>query len=303
MHITRLGHGPIIYPELDDSIGTNINGPAPIRVPSWVSNPLGKYYLYFAHHTGTYIRLAYADDLNGPWQIYAGGVLKLSETQWTDHLASPDVIIDEDKHELRLYLHGYAPQQNKDPNCIAQGQRSFVARSTDGLHFQAENIDLAPYYLRVFQHKDAWYGIAKDAYNGSVLLRSTDGVTPFETGPTLLPGSRHCAVQPITEKFCFIYFSRIGDKPERILRAHLSTTGDWTTWSIDHITEVLAPIMPWEGSECPCLPSEKGVVTQAVHQLRDPGILVENHTTYLFYSCAGESGIGLARITDERNIS
>ena len=36
---------------------TALTDPSLIRVPSWVKNPLGKYYLYFAHHTGKYIRL------------------------------------------------------------------------------------------------------------------------------------------------------------------------------------------------------------------------------------------------------
>ncbi|TGP23371.1 hypothetical protein, partial [Mesorhizobium sp. M1D.F.Ca.ET.234.01.1.1] len=55
-------HGPIITPGMlpgDD--GANINGPSLIRVPDWLPGRLGAYYLYFAHHTGTYIRLAFAD--------------------------------------------------------------------------------------------------------------------------------------------------------------------------------------------------------------------------------------------------
>ena len=40
----------------------NINGPTVIRVPPWVKRPLGRYYMYFAHHMGAFIRLAYADD-------------------------------------------------------------------------------------------------------------------------------------------------------------------------------------------------------------------------------------------------
>ena len=40
--VTRLLEGPIIYPELDASIGTNINGPSLIRVPDWVPRPLGR---------------------------------------------------------------------------------------------------------------------------------------------------------------------------------------------------------------------------------------------------------------------
>ena len=43
----RLLTAPIITPSLHPSIG-NIQGPAVIRVPDWVQNPLGAYYLYFA---------------------------------------------------------------------------------------------------------------------------------------------------------------------------------------------------------------------------------------------------------------
>ena len=62
----RLPGNPIVTPESDPSIGTNINGPSLIKVPSWVVKPLGKYYLYFADHRGTYIRLAYSNSLSGP---------------------------------------------------------------------------------------------------------------------------------------------------------------------------------------------------------------------------------------------
>ena len=40
-------------PEIDREHGfSNINGPSLVRVPEWVEDPLGKYYLYFAHHRG-----------------------------------------------------------------------------------------------------------------------------------------------------------------------------------------------------------------------------------------------------------
>ena len=62
--VVRLQTNPIIRPEmLPNHDGDNINGPSLIRVPSWLPNPLGAYYLYFAHHGGKYIRLAYADRL------------------------------------------------------------------------------------------------------------------------------------------------------------------------------------------------------------------------------------------------
>ena len=58
VRVERLLDGPIIGPDLDPSIGQNIQGPSLIRVPDWVENRLGNYYLYFADHKGRYIRLA-----------------------------------------------------------------------------------------------------------------------------------------------------------------------------------------------------------------------------------------------------
>src|SRR5207249_6366426 len=92
------------------SIGTNINGPSLIRVPGWVKKSLGKYYLYFADHNGKYIRLAYSDKLEGPWKICSPGTLQLSQSYFTDHIASPEVILDEGHKQIRLYYHGYTPE-------------------------------------------------------------------------------------------------------------------------------------------------------------------------------------------------
>jgi hypothetical protein len=77
MHLKRFPTNPIIRPHLDDRMGDNINGPSLIRLPDWIEEPLGRYYLYFAHHDGQYIRLAYSDDLHGPWTSHREGVLSL----------------------------------------------------------------------------------------------------------------------------------------------------------------------------------------------------------------------------------
>jgi hypothetical protein len=69
----RAAANPIIRPEmLKGEDGENINGPSLIRAPRWLKKPLGRYYLYFAHHQGTYIRLAYANNRLGPWISSAG---------------------------------------------------------------------------------------------------------------------------------------------------------------------------------------------------------------------------------------
>src|SRR6266480_5819090 len=80
MHVIRLLDRPIISPELHPSIGENIQGPSMIRVPEWIEGRLGAYYLYFADHKGSYIRLAYADKLIGPWAVYAPGSLHLAQS-------------------------------------------------------------------------------------------------------------------------------------------------------------------------------------------------------------------------------
>ena len=78
VEITRIGDGPIIHSGLHPSIGENIQGPSVIRVPDWIEDPLGKYYLYFADHKGRYIRLAYANEMTGPWQ----SVRTMASARW-----------------------------------------------------------------------------------------------------------------------------------------------------------------------------------------------------------------------------
>lgn len=74
--VKRLQHNPIVSPQLDKSLGDSISGPFLIKVPDWIDEPLGRYYLYFAHHDhGQHIRLAYSDHLQGPWKVYRPGTL------------------------------------------------------------------------------------------------------------------------------------------------------------------------------------------------------------------------------------
>src|SRR5580658_8440499 len=138
---TRLVDGPIVSPATHQSIGVNIQGPSLIRVPDWVEGRLGSYYLYFADHKGSYIRLAYADALSGPWKVHPPGSLQLAGSRFltetpvpsadelaawearyhqretaishdvlaeitTPHIASPDVHVDEVGQRIVMYFHG-----------------------------------------------------------------------------------------------------------------------------------------------------------------------------------------------------
>ena len=71
----RFPENPLVSVTTAPSLGDNVNGPSVIRVPAWIPHPLGRYYMYFAHHKGGYIRLAYANSLAGPWRVYEPGFL------------------------------------------------------------------------------------------------------------------------------------------------------------------------------------------------------------------------------------
>jgi hypothetical protein len=295
----RLPGNPIIRPDLlPGQDGGNINGPSLIRTPAWLPGRLGTYYLYFAHHNGKYIRLAIADRLEGPWRLHEPGTLRLDQAPGCQgHIASPDVHIDEDRREVRMYFHG--------PAKAGGGQKSFVARASDGLHFTAQAEPLGPFYFRVFRHDGAWFAMAK----GGALFRSVDGLTPFSPGPNPLPGGdtrdeiantpgpRHVAVHRVGRELR-IYYSSIGDAPERLLRRRLTLTPDWKTWTqAGPEEEVLRPATEAEGVSLPVRPSKAGASKDREHALRDPAIFEDNDgRVYLVYSIAGESGLAIAEL-------
>jgi hypothetical protein len=71
MRIERLPGNPIIRPHMDARMGTNINGPSLIRVPRWIDDPLGTYYLYFADHKGPPERILLSTiDLRPDWMTW-----------------------------------------------------------------------------------------------------------------------------------------------------------------------------------------------------------------------------------------
>lgn len=292
--VVRLDSNPIIRPEmLPGPDGQNINGPSLIRVPAWVRKPLGRYYLYFAHHSGRYIRLAYADRLEGPWQIHQPGALWLDDAPGCrDHIASPDIIINEAQQQIRMYFHCLAR--------AARGQKTFAALSADGLAFTANDEILGPFYFRVFRHDNWWYAIAK----GGILLRSSDGLTGFERGPDLFasiadqsgPRPRHFAVLPDGDVL-WVYYSRIGDAPERILRSQIRLSPGWRQWAITAPVDALRPERNFEGASLPVVPSGSGEARRPENGLRDPGIFVDTDgRRYLLYSVAGESGLAIAEL-------
>lgn len=210
----RLGDAPIVIPTmLPAGDGGNVNGPSLIRAPDWLPGRLATYYLYFAHHNGTYIRLALADRLGGPWQIYERGTLRLEDTAGAQgHIASPDVHVDEARRQIVMFFHGPVRGRRR--------QLTFIARSDDGLRFRADRAPVGDFYMRVVPWRGTWVGMSK----GGAMYRAAllDGpyrrrwLPPFPmSGPDANGRGdvRHVALRVDGDQLT-VYFSRIGDAPE-----------------------------------------------------------------------------------------
>ena len=320
VRVERLLDAPIITPDLHQSIGVNIQGPSVIQVPEWVEDPLGIYYLYFADHKGLYIRLAYADDLLGPWTIHPPGSLQIEDSYFlteppevapdvaarlrasqerrgvpmshdglfeatTPHIASPDVHVDDDNRRIVMYFHGLDGVST---------QVTRVATSVDGIHFEARPERLGRTYMRVFEHDGYTYAISMPGQ----FYRSRDPLGGFEEGPLLFnPDMRHAALLKRDDTL-FVFWTQVGEAPEHIKLSTIDLSGDWMSWSEMPGIEVLRPEFDWEGADAPLEPSVRSTAYGHVNQLRDPAIFEDagSGRIFLLYAVAGESGIAIAEV-------
>ncbi|HBE01361.1 MAG: hypothetical protein A2096_11165 [Spirochaetes bacterium GWF1_41_5] len=297
MHIIRQAY-PLIHrktPGIPKDMAGNINGPALLAVPDWIKKPLGRYYLYFSHHHGRCILMAYADEINGPYIMYGKGVLNNNLSWLTGrHVASPEIFADHEKKIIRLYFHadikgtGYYTGHN---------QMTYLAFSENGLDFiNTENRQIAPCYLRIFRFKKSIFGIARNTGKGGLLLKSKDGIESFEYGPQIIPDMRHCAVLQ-KEHGLYVFYTRIMDCPERILCSRIKLGSDWQQWKTEEAMEIMAPETEWEGVRLALKPSKPGA-TGPTRALRDPFVFEDGKKLFLFYTVKGEAGIAAAEICD-----
>ena len=147
----------------------NINGPSVLRVPDWIPvderpDAQANYYLYFANHRGDSIRMAWADSIGGPWTVFnygtatdqslsgrvtpgdgvldlnlgADATIDLGAVVIDNHIASPDVRLDEVNQRIVMYFHS--------PVIGPLNQTTFVATSKFGLNFNmaADGGDVFP---------------------------------------------------------------------------------------------------------------------------------------------------------------
>ena len=137
-------------------------------------HPSAQYYLYFGNHRGQDIRMAWSDSLTGTWTLFnasggsgdlntdrawgvngnntgtqtplhgvltmvGGRVTSLTNSDFvvSNHVASPEVIVDNVNQRLVMNLHG-TTQFLAQPG-QGTGQRSFVTTSKYGLDFNPAN--------------------------------------------------------------------------------------------------------------------------------------------------------------------
>jgi hypothetical protein len=260
--------------------------------------------------------LAYADALVGPWRIHPPGSLQLSQSRFlteapvpsadelaafearyqraaishdvlseitTPHIASPDVHVDAAERRIVMYFHGLEGVGH---------QVTRVATSANGIDFTARPEVLGRSYFRVFQHDGMTYAMAMPG----LLYQSRDGFSKFEEGPTLFnPNMRHAALLKRGSEL-MVFWTQVGDAPERILLSRIDLTGDWIGWRDGTPVEVLRPERSWEGADARLTPSVRSTAYGMVNQLRDPAIYEEDGRVYLLYAVGGESGIAIAEV-------
>lgn len=194
-----LNDGAVIASE-----GNDTAFPSVIRVPSWIAtqdrpDPAANYYMYYGNHSGHYIRMKWAEALDGPWTEYdLGGTFNGinrrgvfdSEADVTretfDHMSAPDVHVDDVNQRIVMYYHG----QNQPSTTTSGGTRvprkheSFVTTSGTGLNFNdplhaggesehgpvtvtvddiTRDIWIGEDYQRAFQKGEDWYSVGKRA--------------------------------------------------------------------------------------------------------------------------------------------
>jgi hypothetical protein len=223
------------------------------------------------------------------------------------HVASPEVYVDNANRRLVMWFHGWFTEGQRWPavepaaRAWAQkngyGQYTQAAESRDGLTYAVRPAITRTSYLRVFTREGGLFGMSRLG----LLLRASEALAVFEPGPNPFAGGpyagrvRHVAVLQRGSTLN-VFFTAIGDDPERVMLTAIEATGDWKTWRPSEAIEILRPEAPYECPTLPGGPSTAGDVKGPVRQLRDPAIFEEHGRTFLFYSICGEQGIAGAEL-------
>jgi hypothetical protein len=321
------GSGCEIFPP-DSNIEKcpNVNGPMPIRSRSWMHPELQKFPViaYYSAHVALkgqgFVQMLGGDETTS-WKPLRNLVFPKTRCK---SLHSPSILVDDHQQKLYMYIHGHGCGLHKGK---IPPQPTLLLYSNDGIHWEIENPDDQLLLEDLFylttptQFEDYYYALAKTQENmigSAILLRSRSMQGPFEKGPILGHGLRHCDILDIVESTIYVVFSKIGHAPETILLATIemsvSTAGnDWMEWSLIPGPTILSPERLHEHGNGIIKASKSGRSgCEPVHELRDPKFLpdVQSPTTpaktsisgLLFYAAQGERVLALARLSIDINL-
>jgi hypothetical protein len=212
--------GAVIAPNSEPGDPAN---PSVIRVPEWIPSnqrpsASANYYMYYGSHTDDYIRMRWAETLDGPWSTFnLGGTYNGHDRRGVfdtdsdptrdnyDHVFAPDVHVDNVNQRIIMYYHG----KNQGPSYdLPSGTRiwrrhdNFVATSQYGLNFNdpveaggetghgpvshttegvTREVIIGPDYQHVFEYKGGFYSVSKRG----TLQKAPNPADPWAPHPTL----------------------------------------------------------------------------------------------------------------------
>jgi len=277
----------------------NINGPSCLRTPNFIKNPCGKYLLYFAHHSGKFIRMAYSEDIFTDWKILNYRINTISEEmKFHDHVASPDVYVDNIEKSIYMFFHSRIKGSRE--------QKTFLSKSRDGINFElVEDKFNLPFYFRHVITETKTFAVTKggNLYVNTIspianAWRALNNVNTGKSNEEVMHNNfgsiRHSSLIYYM-KTLIMFYTRIGDAPERIYAAKLEKNKKGL-WLLSKEFEVTRPEFNFEGVNLKIEASMPGPSLQEENALRDPYVLQDGGDYYLFYACAGERGIAVGKL-------
>ena len=271
--VKRAPSNPVLTTASHEVAADGVGHPSLIRVPDWAGAPVDRNLLYVSIGGHDAVHAATAPGPEGPWTLDGAPVTVDGEPA----IGRADVHVDHAAGDVRLYL-----------SSAVNG--TTVAAGTDGWTFETVAEVPGPPLLRTFRWRDAWWAVSS---TGNV-LRSDDGVTGWNDGDRLLSDAVRGVAALVDGDVVRLFYTEVGDCPERILHATVDLTTDWRTWTLGPSGVVLEPEEPYEGADRPLVPSKPGQAGEPVRQLRHPAVYVEGEQRWLVYAAGGEQAIGVA---------
>ena len=289
--------GLVLPRKWDPGSEENINGPTLVEFECPLFPKLRLYLMYFGHHKGKYIRVAWAFSPTGPFRrvpLVRPLLLRDRFGERKGHVASPEVRTVGGKR----YMFAHSPSRHFRPG----KQITYMSRLRLGVVCsRPKPIDL-PSYARFFSLNGDMHAITNGADvfkldSNSLETRQLD----VDKSRLLVPESqdviervRHPQILAwLGHTLCF--YTRVGDAPERVFVSLLEAKNPEEIMFSTPI-ELLRPREDYEGAHHNIEPSKSGISRRPENALRDPFVGEFGGQHFLYYSTAGEKGIACAEL-------